>query len=585
MRTPARLLHKRHFFLGILMRSVVVVVVGPVLALLALMLAGCPPPPKCTFDSDCGAGESCTATGCVIDKLGEGEGEGEGQGGEGEGQAGEGEGEGQAGEGEGEGQAGEGEGEGEGEGGAVFVGNGIADLYAADSANLSVTLSGVIVTALVPAVGNDPAGFFIQEAGAAGPAAFVDTSNITLAVPLAVGDVINATATARVVTTGLVRVTGLSDIVTAGAPADVETIRQDVSGIDMLAGLDGLQAEAIAFNGTIAVVGAAQSSGSLHTALQITTAGVPVASANVVIRVPDAVVAALGTPVKAGCTVAFKGNMWRFTQGTSNKAQPSVWDAADLVISNCPATSLVSAAATSSTNITLTFSAAIDAASVTTAGTQFTLDSGTVSAAVVSGATVALTTTALPDGAHTVSVDATLRDVAGGSVTAGSASFSVGGGPSFVISEVEFDDAGTDDQEFVEIANLDGQNAVDLTPFDIVFIDGATGNATKQALSGSLAPNGVLVVGMANVQAPTTANGGTFVLTTLALQNGPDGIALWDRVNHVLVDSFAWKIANNGTTLAGTIDAVAVTLTGTSATDTTDKTFCRTPANGPFVKP
>jgi hypothetical protein len=128
---------------------------------------------------------------------------------------------------------------------------------------------------------------------------------------------VSFTATQRQVESGQTRVTELLDFAVVDlAPVDVGTIRQDISALDFLAAIDDLESESIHLDAAIAVVGAAGSSGAGHTAIQVTTATLPTASASVVVRLPDTVVAALSPAPGVGCTIALDGNMWRFSNAS-----------------------------------------------------------------------------------------------------------------------------------------------------------------------------------------------------------------------------------------------------------------------------
>lgn len=99
---------------------------------------------------------------------------------------------------------------------------------------------------------------------------------------------------------------------------------------------------------------------------------------------------------------------------------------------------------------------------------------------------------------------------------------------SLVINEVDYDQAGADTGEFVELFN-GSSSAVNLSGFKLLFINGSNKSVYFTAnLNGTLAPGGFLVVGNASVQAAAQAAGAAFILIPdNTIQNGaPDGIAL-----------------------------------------------------------
>lgn len=107
-----------------------------------------------------------------------------------------------------------------------------------------------------------------------------------------------------------------------------------------------------------------------------------------------------------------------------------------------------------------------------------------------------------------------------------------------VINEINYDDSGSDDFEFVEIYNGSGA-AVDLSNWTLNGIDGTTsGNGLVTFAPGTiLPPGGFRVVGdpgVPNVSDP---------LTGLSLENGADGVFLLDG-NGVYQDGVCWETAD-----------------------------------------
>jgi len=93
-----------------------------------------------------------------------------------------------------------------------------------------------------------------------------------------------------------------------------------------------------------------------------------------------------------------------------------------------------------------------------------------------------------------------------------------------VINEIDADDSGTDDEEFIELYNTSDEASVVLDPYLLVLFNG---NATDdvsyltQDLSGaSVPPNGFYVVGNAAVNPDVTVPGNS-------IQNGADAVGLY----------------------------------------------------------
>lgn len=99
-----------------------------------------------------------------------------------------------------------------------------------------------------------------------------------------------------------------------------------------------------------------------------------------------------------------------------------------------------------------------------------------------------------------------------------------------VINEVDYDQPGMDEAEFIEIMNPSAKDTVDLTGYELVFLNGAQSGPKKDyahyALSGTLAPRGYLVYAAAGVTVGAGARVVRFANIN-AIQNGPnDAIAI-----------------------------------------------------------
>jgi hypothetical protein len=254
----------------------------------------------------------------------------------------------------------------------------------------------------------------------------------------------------------------------------------------------------------------------------------------------------------------------------------SAWDAGGVSISACPGTTLVSAVPTGNTTVTLTFSSALDAASVLANGSQFTLDNGgVVTAAAASGSTVTLTVNALADGDYTVTVGAGVLD-AGGAAVSGSAGFSIGAAPllTLEITEIDYDQTGTDTAEFIELHNF-GAADIDLAGFEIVVLNQAgTVQGTPTALTGTLAGGARLFFG--------AAGGAAGALATM--QNGPDdAVALIG--NGALIDGVVYAATAANATLNFTVGATTYTIDeATVNEDPVAGTLCRVTPQAAFTE-
>jgi Lamin Tail Domain len=122
------------------------------------------------------------------------------------------------------------------------------------------------------------------------------------------------------------------------------------------------------------------------------------------------------------------------------------------------------------------------------------------------------------------------------------------GGAKLVINEVDYDQAGTDADGFVEILNA-GDAAADLANVDLVAVNGGdSAEYTREQLTGTLAAGGYLVV-------------------AIELQNGaPDGLALLEGTT--LLDALSYEGPITATTIGGqTYNLVEGTVLPTSVED------------------
>ncbi|GEL70316.1 Ig-like domain-containing protein [Myxococcus virescens] len=293
---------------------------------------------------------------------------------------------------------------------------------AADGAlDPALPIEGAFVTFIKPAVtgSNELPGFFVQ-AEAQGPALFV--SDATALAAVAVGDRVSFSVSSKATTGGLrsaATVTGTTVISqghpvqnqSTATPAGLAVNRSADTSDTLVNGLDSVESELTYLTGAIAAAGSGIGAG--YTGFQITTEGVIAGTANFRLRVPTTLATELD--LIQGCTFTLNaGPIWRFDAA----AQPSAFTASELTLSGCAAPTFKSASATSLTELVLSFSRSISAASITNAPEQFTLTEGlTISEFRVEGQRVILTTSEqTPGTTYSVTVANTVTDVAGGSV-------------------------------------------------------------------------------------------------------------------------------------------------------------------------
>jgi hypothetical protein len=272
----------------------------------------------------------------------------------------------------------------------------------------NLPIDNAIVTYVKPAVGTDPAGFFIQ-AEKTGPAIFVAVDPTTLnPVPVA-GDDVSFKVTSVLNVSSLREVVGLSGWTRNAQGKDLTALLQDVStAANLVTALDSYESEYIKLTGTTAGTFGAAGTGSVSA--QITTNGIGSPSTSFRIRLPATVQDSIDMSIN--CSFTLTGAMWRFT----TQAQVSGWANGDISGMVCPTPTVVSAAATGLTTVVVTFDRKVDTNSLVLNGSQFAMNNGlTVSAAALTGPReVTLTTSAqTPLQAYTVTVANTIKDLQG----------------------------------------------------------------------------------------------------------------------------------------------------------------------------
>ena len=285
---------------------------------------------------------------------------------------------------------------------------------------VSIDVANVRVTMLKPAVGSEPAGFFVQQQQA-GPAVFIAVDPATLSPAAAVGDDVSFTVTMVAKVTGLREATALTGYTRNSSGNDVTALRTDVSSAtDLVSNLDAYESRLIRLTGTLS--SAFSGAGGGFSSAQIDTAGVT-GNANLKLRLPTTLQTQMDLANACALTVT-AGAMWRF----NTQAQPSAFVAGNLNVASCPAPRVVGAAASNATTVVVTFDRTLATASVMSDGSQFTLGGGLIaSAATVSGRTATVTTsTQTASASYSVTVAQSVTDTFGTGIdaTAASANFS-----------------------------------------------------------------------------------------------------------------------------------------------------------------
>ncbi len=279
---------------------------------------------------------------------------------------------------------------------------------AADGTGLTLPIEGAWVTYVKAAVGNDPAGFFLQ-ASVAGPALFVAVDPATLTPQPAVGDTVTLTVT-TMLTVNMMRIAGeITGFAVTSSGYDVSTLAQEVSSAtDLVSNLDSYEVELLSVTGTI--TGQFNFAGTGHQAARFETAAVT-GEPLLVLRVPDTILPTVG--LDQGCVVQVQYTpLWRY----DDRAQISIWATGDASIISCPAPEVLSATATGDSTVVITINRDVDPASVLADGSQFTFIAAllTASAATVNGNLITVTTSAQTPGAdYTVMVAQTVTDILG----------------------------------------------------------------------------------------------------------------------------------------------------------------------------
>ncbi len=268
-------------------------------------------------------------------------------------------------------------------------------------------IAGAMVTYRTPAIGTDPAGFFLQ-ASQAGPALFVAVDPATLVPAPEPGDVVDLRVTQLATTASQRRATSISAWSVTGNGGRVDCLVQDVTAAsDLVSNLGAYESEIVRLGGV--VTGALQPAGAGFEAATIDTVGI-IGNSSLRLRMPSVVRDALD--VATGCAFVVAATpLWR----NNLVAQPSAWAPGDLSLAGCPAPVVLAAFATSANTARVDFSRRIAPDSVNTNGSQFAIDQGlAATSAIVSGRSVVIGTTPQAIGTtYTATVAGTVTDLEG----------------------------------------------------------------------------------------------------------------------------------------------------------------------------
>jgi hypothetical protein len=123
-----------------------------------------------------------------------------------------------------------------------------------------------------------------------------------------------------------------------------------------------------------------------------------------------------------------------------------------------------------------------------------------------------------------------------------------------VINEVDYDQAGTDTREYVELLNTGG-SPINLAGLELVLVNGSNNTIygmVDLSPGDSLAPGQYLVIAGTSVDVDDAALHIDPVWSQDELQNGPtDGIALIDRVTLTLIDALSYEGSITNVTFEG----------------------------------
>lgn len=160
-----------------------------------------------------------------------------------------------------------------------------------------------------------------------------------------------------------------------------------------------------------------------------------------------------------------------------------------------------------------------------------------------------------------------------------------GAPPSIVINELDYDNTGVDEFEYVEIYNPNS-TTMSLAGLYLVFVNGATSaeyDAVYLGYAGSLAPGAYLMIAGAGVDVPASVQKIDPGWTTDAIENGsPDAAAIIDDVTLTVLDSVSYEGSITAASIIGFPNPVSLVEGQALAPSVADSdsaivTLCRLP--------
>jgi hypothetical protein len=265
---------------------------------------------------------------------------------------------------------------------------------------VDTTVYRATVTYLKPAVGGEPAGFFLQGEQA-GPGLFVAVDPATLVPPPAVGDRVTFEVASWTTVDEMFHVTAISDwqVVSSGHPVlpMARTLTTRVPSLELYESTLALVA------GTVYPFGPAENGFSMA---MIDTGHGP--GLGFMVRLPETLRNSLG--LVPSCFVALGAvPIWR----ADALALPTAYRAEDVAVSCPPPFAMDSATATSPTSVTVFFNSPLDPQSVQGNGSQFTItpNLAVTGATVSTWSTLHLTTDPqVPGQTYTITVTDAVAD-------------------------------------------------------------------------------------------------------------------------------------------------------------------------------
>ena len=279
----------------------------------------------------------------------------------------------------------------------------------ADAGALSLPIADAIVTYVTPAVGSDPAGFFI-EAEQTGPAIFVAVDPQTLSPAPVPGDQIAFTVTSAAIVNGVHEVTALTSFTRTAQNVSLAPLLRDVSNAaDLVSNIAAYESEYVTLGANVKTTFSPSGSGFVQAQIE-TTALTGNAALNLRLRMPLTTKTSIAVDVS--CSATLTGVMWRL----GGVAMPAGWFTADYAGLTCAPPKVKSALATSDNAVVVTFDRDLNGATLVSGGTQFTFDQGLTSTGATLSATnqvTVATSTQAKNTTYKVTADNTLQDVLG----------------------------------------------------------------------------------------------------------------------------------------------------------------------------